>query len=125
IDQVYSSTFNTRSRGVAILIRKGLDFKVHKSYNDQEGRWIALDSSLEGQKYAIMNIYAPNVMSPDFFNEVCNIIRNIGNCNIILGDFLESESERESDGAAIFFCCGAQGAVGGLVPCSRAPQSWY
>lgn len=57
IDQVYSSTFNTRSRGVAILIRKGLDFEVHKTYNDQEGRWIALDSSLEGQKCIIMNIY--------------------------------------------------------------------
>ncbi len=24
-----------------------------------------------------------------------------------------------------FFCCGARGAVGGSVPCSRAPQSWY
>ncbi len=22
-------------------------------------------------------------------------------------------------------CCGARGAVGGSVPCSRAPQSWY
>ncbi len=22
-------------------------------------------------------------------------------------------------------CCGARGAVGGLVPCSRASQSWY
>ncbi len=22
-------------------------------------------------------------------------------------------------------CCGARGAVGGTVPCSRAPQSWY
>ncbi len=26
--------------------------------------------------------------------------------------------------AAIYFCC-ARGAVGGTVPCSRAPQSWY
>uniref|UniRef100_A0A671K8T0 exodeoxyribonuclease III n=1 Tax=Sinocyclocheilus anshuiensis TaxID=1608454 RepID=A0A671K8T0_9TELE len=88
IGQVYSSTFNTRSRGVAILIKKGLDFKVHKTYNDHEGRWIALDSSLEGQKYTIMNIYTPYVMSLDFFNEICNIIRNIGNYYIILsGDF--------------------------------------
>ncbi len=23
------------------------------------------------------------------------------------------------------WCCGARGAVGGLVPCSSAPQSWY
>lgn len=44
IGQVYSSTFNTRSRGVTILIREGLDIKVHKTYNDKEGRWIALDS---------------------------------------------------------------------------------
>jgi len=56
-----------------------------KEYTDQEGRWIALDSSLERQKVTIMNMYAPNVMSPDFFNEICNIIRNIGNQNIILG----------------------------------------
>ncbi len=26
---------------------------------------------------------------------------------------------------AAIFCCGTQGAVGGWVPCSRAPQSWY
>ncbi len=26
---------------------------------------------------------------------------------------------------AAILCCGAQGAVGGPVPCSRAPQSWY
>lgn len=32
-----------------------------------------------------MNVYAPNVISPDLFNEICNIIRNIGNHNIILG----------------------------------------
>ncbi len=25
----------------------------------------------------------------------------------------------------IHLCCGARGAVGGSVPCSRAPQSWY
>ncbi len=28
-------------------------------------------------------------------------------------------------GAVGSHCCGAQGAVGGSVPCSRAPQSWY
>ncbi len=28
-------------------------------------------------------------------------------------------------GTGSHLCCGARGAVGGLVPCSRAPQSWY
>ncbi len=28
-------------------------------------------------------------------------------------------------GILFCFCCGIRGAVGGSVPCSRAPQSWY
>ena len=30
-------------------------------------------------------IYAPNSVNPDFFHEVCNLIRNMGNNNIIIG----------------------------------------
>ncbi len=31
----------------------------------------------------------------------------------------------EHAGAVGSHCCGARGAIGGSVPCSRAPQSWY
>uniref|UniRef100_A0A8C1M871 NACHT domain-containing protein n=2 Tax=Cyprinus carpio TaxID=7962 RepID=A0A8C1M871_CYPCA len=34
-------------------------------------------------------------------------------------------SEHISGAVGSHLCCGARGAVGGLVPCSRAPQSWY
>lgn len=44
-----------------------------------------LDVTLEGQKMTTANIYAPNSINPDFFHEICNIIRNMGNNNIILG----------------------------------------
>ncbi len=30
-----------------------------------------------------------------------------------------------SSGHPFCFCCGTWGAVGGSLPCSRAPQSWY
>ncbi len=33
--------------------------------------------------------------------------------------------EHTPGAVGIHLCCGARGAVGGLVPCSRAPQSWY
>ncbi len=46
---------------------------------------MALDAHLNNQNVTIMNIYAPNVFSPDFFHEICNVIRTIGNDNIILG----------------------------------------
>ncbi len=40
---------------------------------------------------------------------------------------LSAHTHREHTPGAVgsHLCCGARGAVGGSVPCSRAPQSWY
>ncbi len=39
---------------------------------------------------------------------------------------VNTHTHREhTPGAVGSQCCGARGAVGGSVPCSRAPQSWY
>lgn len=44
-----------------------------------------LDAAVEGQRLPFANLYAPNTSQPEFFHEVCNVIRNIGNVNIITG----------------------------------------
>lgn len=85
VGQVYYSAFSTRKRGVIILVRKNIDFRVLKQITDKEGRWVILDAMLESQRITIANIYGPNAISPNFFNELCNVIRDIGNDNIILG----------------------------------------
>ncbi len=85
VGQVYSSVYNSKSRDVSILVRKNLNLVVIKSHTDQEGRWVALDAHLNNENVAIMNIYAPNAFSPDFFHEICNVVRTIGNNDIILG----------------------------------------
>ncbi len=40
---------------------------------------------------------------------------------------VNTHTHREHTPGAVgsHLCCGARGAVGGSVPCSRAPQSWY
>lgn len=65
------------------MIRINIDCQVHISH--KEGRWVMLDVTLEGQRMTIANIYASNSVNPDFFQEMCNLIRNMGNNNIILG----------------------------------------
>ena len=73
---------------MSILIRTNIDCQVHTHVSHRKGRWVILDVTLGGQRMTIANIYAPNSVNPDFFHEVCNVIRNIGNNNIILrGDF--------------------------------------
>lgn len=44
-----------------------------------------MDATLEGQKTTFVNVYAPNTSQPEFFHEVCNLVRSIGNDNIIIG----------------------------------------
>ena len=85
VGQVYFSTFNSRKRGVVILVKRNLDFQVFKHYADKDGRWVILDAALYGQKMTVVNIYAPNSPQPDFFHNICNLIRNIGNTDIVIG----------------------------------------
>lgn len=39
-----------------------------------------------GGPETIANIYAPNSSQPEFFHEVCNLIRSIGNDNIVIAE---------------------------------------
>uniref|UniRef100_A0A3P8TTV5 Endonuclease/exonuclease/phosphatase domain-containing protein n=1 Tax=Amphiprion percula TaxID=161767 RepID=A0A3P8TTV5_AMPPE len=40
--------------------------------------------ALKGQ-YSLINIYAPNTDSPEFFVDICNIAKQIGNFYVIIG----------------------------------------
>ena len=49
---------------------------------------IILDLELEGQRFALLNIYGPNEDSPDFFSKVQEIIEEYDNEYVIIsGDF--------------------------------------
>ena len=71
----------TNSRGVAILMNNNFDFKIRNVQRDKDGNWIILD-------IAIFCLYGPNDDQPNFYNNMKEMIDNIGNpyC-IICGDF--------------------------------------
>ncbi len=47
-------------------------------------------------------------------------------CSAFIPSKVRTHSVKHWPGAVgSHLCCGARGAVGGSVPCSRAPQSWY
>ncbi len=51
----------------------------------------------------------------------------LGICALHLSHPKCTHTHREHTPGAVgsHLCCGTRGAVGGSVPCSRAPQSWY
>lgn len=44
-----------------------------------------LHATMEVIHLTIANNHAPYSASPEFFHEVCNVIKNVGNSNVIIG----------------------------------------
>jgi exonuclease III len=61
---------NKKSRGVAILIARDLDFEVLDGAEDQEQNIIALKVGIFSKIYVLISIYGPNGSCPHFFANV-------------------------------------------------------
>ena len=66
VGQIYYSSFNSRSRGAAILIHKCLPFTLDKVVRDTEGRFVIITGFLYGERVLIGSVYAPNTFDSSF-----------------------------------------------------------
>ena len=88
VGQVYYSSYNTKSRGVAILLHKSLPFTLDKVVPDDEGRYVLLSGYLYGEHILLGCVYAPNVFEAPFFSKLLATISSFSiNYRIIGGDF--------------------------------------
>lgn len=68
--RIYFSHGKSNSRGVATLFTKKFfneGNSVEGYWNDDEGRFLAIECVLQGKRILIVNIYAPNEDDPAFF----------------------------------------------------------
>ena len=64
----------TNARGVAILINNNFEYKVINVKTDDHGNLICVDLSLGSISMRLINIYAPNTDSPEFFQNINTLI---------------------------------------------------
>jgi exonuclease III len=82
----YNSTQN--KRGVGILVKRALNFTVHRQIADQEENFILLDATLSGSKVTLGSIYGPNTLNQQFFDSLTRGCKDLGNDKILLaGDW--------------------------------------
>ena len=87
-DTCLFSHFNNRSAGVCVMFKKGLDYTVHDSKIDQNGRYIILDISLFDQRLTFVSLYGYNSDEPEMFNEIMKNIASYSNTSYLLcGDW--------------------------------------
>ena len=78
------------ARGVAIFIKKGINYRVTRTNSDNAGRIIVCElEHLDDpqKKLMLCNIYGPNKDSPSFYLEVLKLIGDMSPNIILIGDY--------------------------------------
>ena len=84
----YFSHFSNRSAGVCIMFRSGLDFKVHQSISDENGRFIILDLSIYEHRLTFVCLYGYNTDEPIFLDNILQKVASFSNTSFLfVGDW--------------------------------------
>ena len=76
-----------KKAGVTILISDKIDLKI-KITRDKEAHYMMIKGSIQEEGITIVNIYAPNIGTPQYIRQTLTDIKGEINSNMILvGDF--------------------------------------
>ena len=79
---------NQKKAGVAILISNRIDFKIKNIISNKEGHDIVIKGSMQEDDTTIVNVYVPNIGTPQYIRQTLTGIRGeIDSNTIIAGDF--------------------------------------
>ena len=74
-----------KKAGVAILISDKIDLKIKKIIRDKEGHYVTIKESIQEEDITIINIYAPNVVAPQYIRQTLIDIKGEICSNTIIG----------------------------------------
>uniref|UniRef100_H3AY02 exodeoxyribonuclease III n=1 Tax=Latimeria chalumnae TaxID=7897 RepID=H3AY02_LATCH len=85
---VFSSSFDSKSKGVAILISRKVSFTELEVDRYMEGRYLIIRCIIEGSELVLVNIYTPTSNPIPSYNRLQNfLLKNIGKQLIVGGDW--------------------------------------
>ena len=89
----------SNSRGVAIFLSSNFEYNIRSKSRDSEGNMISLDIDIANISLKLLNLYAPNKDSPQFFEEIKGILETnrqmytiiCGDLNLVLNPHLDCD----------------------------------
>ena len=85
---IFHANGNQKKTGVTILISDKIDFKIKNVTKVKEGHYIMIKESTQEEYITIINIYAPNIGTPQYIKQMLRAIKEeIDHNTIIAGDF--------------------------------------
>ena len=64
--KIFHANEDQKKAGVAILISGKIDFEIKAVKRDKEGHYIIIKGSIQEEDITIINIYAPNIGTPQY-----------------------------------------------------------
>uniref|UniRef100_A0A1A8A3J2 exodeoxyribonuclease III n=1 Tax=Nothobranchius furzeri TaxID=105023 RepID=A0A1A8A3J2_NOTFU len=101
VGQLFHSQFNSKGRGVAILIHKNIPFVVSDTILDPNGRYVIVVGQLFQLSLVLVNIYGPNFDYENIFKKLFSCIPSLdshhlimaGDYNLVINSVLDRSSE--------------------------------
>lgn len=83
--QIFSSSFNSKRRGVATIIKSHIPFEKTKCIQDKEGRFVMVIGKIETTEISLINVYYPPEEGSDLMTQLIETIITQGKGIIIIG----------------------------------------
>lgn len=97
VGQSFHSSYNTKSRGVSILIHKKIVFTSSKIISDPQGRYIIVSGSLFNTPTVLVNVYAPNWDDSSFITKLISLIPDLDTHKLILAGDMNTVVDPKMD----------------------------
>ncbi|XDV28526.1 hypothetical protein PO909_031812 [Leuciscus waleckii] len=97
VGQVFYSSYNSKSRGVAILLHRSLPFTLDKTISDKEGRYVLLSGYLYGEHVVFGCIYAPTIYEASFIPQLISDLATFSSPYLLLGGDFNCTSDPNID----------------------------
>ena len=82
---IAASSANTKTKGVAIVVKRNLPLKVLNTWTDNSGRIVISTVEFGNRKIALVSAYAPNNHDSLFYNTLTCQMLELTDCSFIVG----------------------------------------
>ena len=88
---------NQKKAGEAILVLDKIDFKIKNITGDKEAHYIMIKGSIQEENITIINIYAPNIGTPQYIRQMLTAIKGEIDRNTIIVGTLTPQLQQWTD----------------------------
>ena len=72
---IFHANRNQKKAGIAIIISDKTDLKIKNIIRDKKGHYIMIRGSIQEKDITIVNIYAPNIGTPQYIRQTLTDIK--------------------------------------------------